>query len=77
VLQQHRNPSQSVTYGNGLFMSVSSTGIKRVMKSQDGITWTARGAPGVNECYLVSLRRGFIKDDSQNFRISHFSKRIG
>jgi hypothetical protein len=57
-------------------MTVSSTGIKRVMKSQDGITWKARVAPGINEWYLVSLRRGFIKYDSQNFRISHFSKKI-
>jgi hypothetical protein len=45
------NNWRSVTYGNGLFMTVSSTGIKRVMKSQDGITWKARGAPGINECY--------------------------
>ena len=34
------NTFQSVTYGNGLFVAVSSTGVNRVMTSTDGETWT-------------------------------------
>ncbi|MGO4819186.1 beta strand repeat-containing protein, partial [Flavobacterium sp. W22_SRS_FP1] len=34
----------SVTYGNGLFVAVASTGTNRVMTSPDGITWTAQTA---------------------------------
>jgi hypothetical protein len=37
------NQWQSVTYGNGLFVAVSSTGTdNRVMTSPDGINWTSR-----------------------------------
>ena len=39
------NAWRSVTYGNGLFVAVSSSGTgNRVMTSPDGITWTARTA---------------------------------
>jgi hypothetical protein len=36
------NAWQSVTYGNGLFVAVSSNGTNRVMTSPDGIIWTSR-----------------------------------
>ena len=37
------NNWQTVTYGNGLFVTVSDTGTgNRVMTSPDGITWTIR-----------------------------------
>ena len=39
------NTWNSVTYGNGTFVAVSSNGTNRVMTSTDGITWTARTAP--------------------------------
>ena len=38
------NQWQSITYGNGLFVAVSNSGVNRVMTSPDGITWTARAA---------------------------------
>jgi predicted RecA/RadA family phage recombinase len=36
----------SITYGNGLFVAVADSGTNLVMTSSDGITWTARTAPG-------------------------------
>lgn len=36
---------QGLTYGNGLFVAVGTTG-DRVMTSPDGITWTAHSAAG-------------------------------
>jgi len=37
------NDWRSVTYGNGLFVAVASSGSgNRVMTSPDGITWTLR-----------------------------------
>lgn len=39
------NSWESVTYGNGLFVAVSSTGVgNRVMTSPDGIAWTSRAS---------------------------------
>ena len=39
------NTWNSVTFGDGTFVAVSSNGTNRVMTSTDGITWTARTAP--------------------------------
>lgn len=39
------NSWQSVVYGEGIFVAVSSNGTNRVMTSPDGSTWTARSAP--------------------------------
>jgi hypothetical protein len=40
----------SVTYGNGLFVAVATTGTgNRVMTSPDGITWTARTSAADNQ----------------------------
>jgi hypothetical protein len=39
------NSWKSVTYGEGIFVAVSSDGTNRVMTSPDGIAWTARSAP--------------------------------
>jgi alpha-tubulin suppressor-like RCC1 family protein len=38
---QAGNQWRSVTWGNNLFIAVSSTGTNRLMRSSDGITWTA------------------------------------
>ena len=38
------NSWQSVAYGNGTYVAVSSNGTNRVMTSPDGITWTNRTA---------------------------------
>ncbi|MCA9359124.1 hypothetical protein KC926_02875, partial [Candidatus Kaiserbacteria bacterium] len=40
----------SVSYGNGLFVAVGSSG-DRVMTSSDGITWTVRSAAGDNDAW--------------------------
>ena len=37
----------SVTYGNGLFVAVASSG-NRVMTSPDGVNWTTRTRPEAN-----------------------------
>ena len=37
-----QNGWSSVTYGNGLFVAVSTSGTHKVMTSPDGITWTNR-----------------------------------
>jgi hypothetical protein len=42
------NAWTSVTYGNGLFVAVSSGGTNRVMTSPDGVTWTAMLAAEAN-----------------------------
>ena len=40
------NGWQSVTYGNNLFVAVSSFGPDKVMTSDDGIEWVYRSFPG-------------------------------
>ncbi len=52
------NSWQSVTYGNGLFVAVSSDGANRVMTSPDGITWTARTAAEANSWKAVTYGNG-------------------
>lgn len=52
----------SVTYGNGLFVAVASSGTNRVMTSPDGITWTQRFSAlnfnGTTELPLLSVAYG-------------------
>jgi hypothetical protein len=48
----------SVAYGNGLFVAVSSDGTNRVMTSPDGITWTARSAAANNTWNSVAYGNG-------------------
>jgi hypothetical protein len=49
------NTWRSVTYGNGLFVAVSSFGTgNRVMTSPDGITWTSRTSAADNSWYSVT-----------------------
>jgi hypothetical protein len=43
----------SITYGNGLFVAVSTDGTNRVMTSPDGITWAARMAAETSQ-FMVS-----------------------
>jgi predicted RecA/RadA family phage recombinase len=50
----------SVTYGNGLFVAVSSDGTNRVMTSPDGITWTLGTAAAVNAWYGVTYGNGLF-----------------
>ncbi len=55
------NSWQSVTYGNGLFVAVASTGSgNRVMTSPDGITWTSRNAAADNLWYSVTYGNGLF-----------------
>jgi hypothetical protein len=51
----------SVTYGNGLFVAVSSSGTgNRVMTSPDGITWTARTSAADNNWHSVTYGNGLF-----------------
>ena len=54
------NSWQSVTYGDGLFVAVSSNGTNRVMTSPDGITWTARSAAEANWWQSVTYGDGLF-----------------
>jgi hypothetical protein len=51
----------TVTYANGLFVAVSSTGSgNRVMTSPDGITWTARTSAANNSWRSVTYGNGLF-----------------
>jgi len=62
----HRTPAVdnewiSVTYGNGLFVAVSSSGTSdRVMTSPDGITWTSRASATDNDWHSVTYGNGLF-----------------
>ncbi len=60
------NSWNSVTYGNGLFVAVSTNGINRVMTSTDGINWTSRIAAGNNTWYGVTYGNGLFAAVSGN-----------
>jgi hypothetical protein len=48
-----------VTYGNGLFVAVATSGSgNRVMTSPDGVTWTARTSAADNQWYGVAYGNG-------------------
>jgi hypothetical protein len=48
------NTWMSITYGNGLFVTVSQNGTNRVMTSPDGISWTSGAAAQVNTWMSVT-----------------------
>jgi outer membrane protein OmpA-like peptidoglycan-associated protein len=51
----------SVTYGEGLFVAVASSGNgNRVMTSPDGITWTSRASASNNEWSSVTYGKGLF-----------------
>ena len=55
------NEWRGVTYGNGLFVAVASTGTgNRVMSSPDGITWTTRTSAADNEWRGVTYGNGLF-----------------
>jgi hypothetical protein len=55
------NNWQSVTYGNGLFVAVASSGTgNRVMTSPDGITWTSRVSAANQSWYSVTHAGGLF-----------------
>ncbi|MFM2145824.1 MAG: hypothetical protein RL732_660, partial [Bacteroidota bacterium] len=55
------NRWQGVTYGNGLYVAVASTGTGGlVMTSPDGITWTSRTAAANNQWYSVAYGKGLF-----------------
>ena len=51
---------QSVTYGNGVFVAVSSTAGTIAATSPDGITWTARTLPTSAAWYSVTYGNGLF-----------------
>jgi hypothetical protein len=56
----------SITYGNGLFVAVSSTGTgNRVMTSPDGINWTIRTSAADNGWLSVTYGNGLFVAVSQ------------
>jgi hypothetical protein len=51
----------SVTYGNGLFIAISTSGTgNRVMTSPDGITWTSRTSATDNNWYSITYGSGLF-----------------
>ena len=54
------NGWRSVTYGDGLFVAVASSGTNRVMTSPDGINWTARSAAEANSWRSVTYGDGLF-----------------
>jgi hypothetical protein len=55
------NDWRSVTYGNGLFVAVATTGTgDRVMTSPDGITWTLRTSAADNDWHGVTYGNGLF-----------------
>ena len=55
------NEWRGITYGNGLFVAVSSTGTgNRVMTSPDGITWTSRTSAADNNWRSVTYGDGLF-----------------
>ncbi len=55
------NSWNSVTYGNGLFVAVATTGTgNRVMTSPDGITWTSRTPAADNTWNSVTYGNGLF-----------------
>ncbi len=58
VVAPEANQWKNVTYGNGLFVAVASTGSDRVMTSPDGITWTSRSAASASGWQRVVYGEG-------------------
>lgn len=57
----------SVTYGNGLYVAVASSGVdKRVMTSPDSKNWTARNTPSENQWQSVTFGNGLFVAVSTN-----------
>lgn len=52
------NAWQSVCFGGGLFVAVSSDGSNRVMSSPDGINWTAGNAAQANSWKSITYGNG-------------------
>ena len=49
------NTWQAVTYGNDLFVAVSTSGVgNRIATSEDGVQWTSRKSPGDNNWFGVA-----------------------
>ena len=55
------NDWRAVTYGGGLFVAVSETGVgNRVMTSPDGVTWTSRTSAADNTWSTVTYGNGLF-----------------
>jgi hypothetical protein len=54
------NTWSSVTYGNGLFVAVSSDGTHRVMTSYDGVVWSPHSAAAANSWSSVTYGNGLF-----------------
>jgi hypothetical protein len=68
VNQTTANNWASVTYGNGMFVAVSSDGTNRVMTSNDGINWNLGMAPDASSWKSITFGNGtFVAvDDGLN-----------
>ncbi|MEI6621389.1 MAG: hypothetical protein WCP28_05740 [Actinomycetes bacterium] len=58
------NPWASVTYGNGLFVAVSFDGVRAIVASPDGVTWTPGAGPLVGGSLSVAYPEGFTPSSS-------------
>ena len=54
------NSWRGVTYGNGLFVAVSSSATDQVMTSPNGITWTPRTSAANNSWRSVTYGNGLF-----------------
>lgn len=58
---------QSVTFGNGLFVAVATSGVgNRVMTSPDGVNWTTRTSAADNPWTSVTFGNGLFVAVSSN-----------
>jgi hypothetical protein len=75
------NNWESVTYGNGYFVAVASSGNNRFMKSKDGITWQSISQSNLNSnawdsvTYSPELKRfvAVCRDNSGRITYSNFN----
>jgi 6-phosphogluconolactonase (cycloisomerase 2 family) len=51
---------RAITYGNGMFVAVSTDATNRVMTSEDGVTWTGRSASAVSAWRAITYGNGMF-----------------
>jgi hypothetical protein len=56
--QTEANQWSSITYGNGLFVAVSSNGSNPIMASRNGEEWTPLAAPESNSWWDIHYASG-------------------
>jgi hypothetical protein len=71
------NNWEAITYGNGYFVAVATSGTNRVMYSQDAINWTIVNQTELNSvswdsiCYSLDLKRFVIVSNDGSGKIAY------